>query len=75
MVEDAHELILDHLRHIREEIGALKAGQKELKEGQISIRDEIHSIRGDFLRQERAIAALESDFDRIKTRLDIVDAP
>jgi len=33
-----------------------------------------HATRGDILRQEKAIAALEVDIDRIKVRLDLSDA-
>ena len=36
-------------------------------------RDDIHGVRGDIRRQERAIASLEHDVERIKHRLDLVD--
>ena len=46
---------------------------KDLKGGQIIIREDINGVRGDLIRHERAFAVLESDIDRIKTRLDLSD--
>ena len=53
-------------RKIEEEV-------KELKGLNISIREDINSVRGDLLRHEKAFAVLEVDMDRIKARLDLVD--
>jgi hypothetical protein len=47
---------------------------REMKDGMISLRDDIHALRGDARRQERAIASVESDIDRIKERLTLSDA-
>jgi hypothetical protein len=40
--------------------------RRDLKQGQIA-------IRSDILRQERAIASVETDIDRIKASLDLSD--
>jgi len=46
---------------------------RDLRGSVIATRDEIHATRGDILRQEKAIAALEVDIDRIKMRLDLTE--
>jgi hypothetical protein len=70
-----HDIILDHLR-------ALRAGQErvehkldELKAGQIAMRGDFHGLKGDFLRLERALAAVEVEIDHINARLGIADQP
>ena len=73
MAEDPKEIILEHLRAIRQDMAGLKDDIRELKDNLISVRDDIHGLRGDILRQERALAAVEVDIDRIKARLDLFD--
>ena len=75
MVDDPQEIILEHLRFIRSELADVKKDIRELRDGQLSIRDDIHALRGDVRRQERAIAAIEVDTDRIKARLDLSESP
>ena len=74
MTDQPHDLILDHLRHIRARTDSTDANVKELKQTVLSLREEVNAMRGDFLRQERALAAVEVDLDRIKTRLDLTDS-
>ena len=45
----------------------------ELSTGQSKIREDIHELRGDFLRMERWNAETEVRIDRIETRLDLSD--
>ena len=73
MNTEPHEIILDHLRAIRKEMKAQSEAIGELKSGQLSIREDVNSLRGDILRLERGVAAVEVDTDRIKARLDIID--
>lgn len=74
MVDDPQEIILEHLRAMRTDISVLKEGQRDLKAMMISSREDMNGLRGDILRQERAMASVEVDIDRIKTRLDLTDA-
>ena len=69
------ELLFEHLRHIRERVDSTDTAIRDVKQMVISLRSEVHSLRGDILRQEQALAGVESDVDRIKARLDIVDQP
>ena len=73
MNDVTNELLLEILKRIQSDVSDIKKTQQELKQGQIALRDEVHALRGDVLRQERAIASLETDMDRIKHRLDLVD--
>lgn len=75
MVDDPHELILEHLRYIRGRVEATDEAVGEVKISLTSLRQDVHSLRGDILRQERALAAVEVDLERIKSRLDLTDNP
>jgi hypothetical protein len=66
MVAEPHELILDFLRRFDERQARFEEILRDFKQGQIA-------IRSDILRQERAIASVEADIDRIKVRLDLSD--
>jgi len=71
MVHDPQELILEHLRSIRTKIDGTDTAVRELKSAVLALREDVNGLRGDILRQERALAAVEVDIDRIKTRLDL----
>jgi septal ring factor EnvC (AmiA/AmiB activator) len=64
---EPHELIFDHLRAIRTDLADVKLDIRDLKQSMLALRT-------DMLRQERAIASVENDIDRIKVRLDLSDA-
>lgn len=69
-----NELMYELLKKVRGELAEMKGDMKDLKEGQISIRNQLHAMQGDTLRQERTIATLQHDVDRIKNRFDLTDA-
>lgn len=71
--EITNELIYEVLKNVQTSIARLETGMQELKHGQINIRDDIHAVRGDVLRHDKALASLEIDMERIKHRLDMVD--
>ncbi|MEM8999825.1 MAG: hypothetical protein AAGB24_06135 [Bacteroidota bacterium] len=71
---NVENLVLDHLRHIRDEIKILKDGQKDIKAEILSVKKSLHNIQGDALRREQVIASVQVDIDRIKSRLDLNDA-
>lgn len=68
-----YDIVIEHLRAIRADITDLR-GDDGLKNGIISVRDDIHALRGDIRRQERAFASVEVDINRIKARLNLSDA-
>jgi hypothetical protein len=71
---EPHDIVLEFLRRFDQRQARFEDLLRELRSSQIATRDEIHATRGDILRQEKAIAALEVDIDRIKVRLDLSDA-
>ncbi|MEH6575677.1 MAG: hypothetical protein V7731_01245 [Amphritea sp.] len=74
MTEDTENIVLELLRAIRSDIQHIKSDLSELKASDISIRKQLHSIQGDFLRQEQGIASIRVDIDKIKSRLNLVEA-
>lgn len=74
MTDEPTHLMLEHLKAIRADMTWIKAELQDLKEGQISFREQLHALHGDLLRQERSIAALQLDVGRVKARLTLVDA-
>jgi hypothetical protein len=54
MADEPHDILLDHLRGFRGDTAVIKPELRELKDGQISLCDDIHSLRGALRRQERA---------------------
>ncbi|MCP9237917.1 hypothetical protein [Lewinella sp. JB7] len=75
MTDDVtNELMYKVLKKIQGDLSDVKDDIKDIKEGQISIRNQLHAMQGDTLRQERTIASLQHDVDRIKTRFDLTDA-
>ncbi len=73
MVDDPHEIILEHLRHLRSRADSTDLAVRDLKTAVLALREDVNGLRGDILRQERAFAAVEVDIDRIKARLDLTE--
>lgn len=74
MSDEPTDLVLEHLRAIRNDTAELKSGLREVKAELISLRQQINALQGDGLRREEVIAGMQVDIDRIKTRLDLSDA-
>ena len=68
-----NELLLEVLKQLQSDNVDMKRSLQYLKQSVLSVRNDVHSLRSDILRQEKALAAVEVDVDRIKTRLDLVD--
>lgn len=73
MSEISNELLLEVLKKIQQDNVDLKRLIKDVKDNVLSVREDVHSLRSDMLRQEKALATVEVDVDRIKNRLDIID--
>jgi len=65
--------MLEHLRYLRSKSDSTDAAVRDVKSVVNSLREDVHGLRGDLLRHERALAALEADMERIKNRLDLTD--
>ncbi len=70
-----NELIYEVLKSLQENIRRIDSSLREIKDGQIHIREDINSVRGDVLRHDKSMAGLEVDIERIKNRLDLNETP
>lgn len=68
-----NELIYEVLKDLQKRHDKQDKLLNELHLGQAKIREDIHGLRGDFLRMERWQAELETRVDRIETRLELSD--
>lgn len=68
------ELIYEVLKQVREDVAHIRRRVEEHDEQFIRLREDIHGLRGDTLRQERTIAAVQVDIERINKRLGLKDA-
>lgn len=66
MPNELHE----HLRALRQEMGNAKRERQELKHLIIAGQQDVNALRGDILRVERSLEAVQVDMDRIKTTLN-----
>ena len=73
MADEPTNLVLEHLKHIQADISDLKTSVVEVREGLLSLRDDVHAIRGDLLRHEHILTSLDSRLRRVETRLELVD--
>ena len=74
MTEEPHNLILEHLRDLRDAQRQMQADIREIREGQTAVRHMLVAMQSDDLRQEAVLAAMRSDVDTIKRRLGLVEA-
>lgn len=69
--ETTDNIIIAHLRALRDRVDAVSDDVNFLKEGQISIRNQVNELRGDLLRFEQRT---ETRLDRIEKRISLADA-
>ena len=67
MSDDRADLILEHLRAIRSEIG-------ELKTSMIEVKERLGFLEGQYASISRRVDRIDSRLDRIERRLDLVEA-
>lgn len=67
MAEPTNELIFEVLKAVQGEIAEMHKMQAEHSQQFIGVRDQIHDVQGQ-------IHSLHGDVDRVKRRLDLVDA-
>ncbi len=66
-----NELMFEHLRRIQADIAELKGLRSEIREGFASIRQHLAAQHNDHTLLEYRLLALESEMERIKSRLDL----
>jgi predicted nucleic acid-binding Zn-ribbon protein len=66
-------VVLDILRRLQSDMADLKHVQRSIRDELIGIRQQLHALQGDVLRQEQEIAGIQMQLDRVNTRLDLVE--
>ncbi len=74
MAEVTNALMSEVLKEIRADIRVKKSDVFDLKHNIFRLREDSHEYTGNDLRIERQIAEVRVMFDRINTRLGLVDA-
>lgn len=70
---ESDTLVIEILRRMQTDMSDLKQGQRSLRDELIGVRQQLHAMQGDLLRQEQDIAGILVKLDRLHTRLDLVD--
>jgi predicted nuclease with TOPRIM domain len=68
-----NELIYEVLKTLQKDVAFIKGDLREMKSALIGVREQLHTLEGNSLRQERMMAALETRIERIETRLNLTD--
>ncbi|SOC42589.1 hypothetical protein SAMN05892877_11081 [Rhizobium subbaraonis] len=68
MAEIDGTLIYEMLKRIQTDIGTLKDGQRDLRQDNLSLRNQIHTLQGDVNNLRGSVAHIE---DRIENRLEL----
>ena len=68
-----NQLIYELLKKIQQSISRMDAKLDDHSRQFIALREQLHTMDGNALRQERLIATLETRIERIETRLELHD--
>lgn len=71
MAEIDGSLIYEMLKRIQADIGTLKEGQRDLRQDNLSLRNQFHNMQGDMNNLRSSIAHIEDRLDRIDNRLEL----
>ena len=74
MTEVTNQLLYEVLKQIQAELAHVRSRVDEHSEQLISVRDDIHGVRGDILRVERSLAETKVRVERIERRMGLVEA-
>lgn len=72
---ETENLVLEILKKMQADFAAFRAEQRTMSANIIGIRQQLHTMEGNALRQEAAIAELQMKVERIETRLELHDGP
>jgi hypothetical protein len=69
-----NELIYEVLKQLQGSMAEVKITLADHTRQFIGLREQLHTMEGNFLRQERLMANFESRIERIEARLNLNDA-
>jgi len=65
------DLVYEILKHIQTDIALLKEGQRDLRQDNLAIRNQIHAMQGDINSLRGSFAQMDQRLDRIENRLEL----
>jgi hypothetical protein len=71
--KEPQNIVLEHLRAIRKELGDLKRMGASHGTQLIDLRKQVHTVEGSGLRVEEGLARLEGRVELIEKRLGLID--
>jgi hypothetical protein len=71
---EPQDLLMEILRPIQADVAVLRNNDQEFRSQLIDIRQLLVTMQNDALRQERSMAAMQVELDRVKSRLELRDA-
>lgn len=75
MAQVTNDLIYEVLRSVQADISDLKKMRVEMREGFASVKSFQAASLNEQALLERRVVSVESDIERIKTRLNLIDDP
>ena len=69
-----NELMFEVLKAIQSKLDRHDDVLKDIQEGQLRLREDVHRVEGSQLRAERQMAGIEVRLDRIEDRFNMVEA-
>ena len=72
MTKVTNDLIYEVLKQMQSDLSTVKHDIGELKEGQMRLREDVHSLSGRVLQVERSLFSLDERLLRVERRLDLV---
>jgi len=70
-----NELIYEVLRKLQQSVTKIDGKLDDHTRQFIGVREQLHTMDGNYLRQERLMATLETRIERIENRLGLNEAP
>jgi chromosome segregation ATPase len=71
MAEINGDLIYEMLKRIQSDISQLKEGQRDLRQDNLSIRNQIHNMQGDINSLRASFSHMDDRMERIERRLEL----
>ena len=74
MANDSSNLVLEHLRALRSDVGEMRDDVREVKRRLTSLEVSVSNLHGDFAGQSARIDRVDLRLERIEHRLSLRDA-
>lgn len=75
MAHEPRDLVIEHLRAIRADIGTLRDDMREMRTRQAAVEDMFSFLVTAITRMQHSLDRLTDRVERIETRLGLIDEP